>query len=287
VMEVEEDQARLMSSYLDNAQIQVYTVHHTKVGVDWDYHDRQPEINRLYFFREGDGTIIIRNREYQPKPGQLFLLPAGIDVICSTNPSNTFRKYWCHFKLTAGDIHLFQLFQIPHYVNITDEVWLENRFIELIELKGSSELSAPFRIKAIMYELISLFLEKAESHQKDEIWGIAADSPSMTKIHAILSYIDHHLSDQMSIEELASQIHIHPNYFLKLFKSSIGISPIVYINKKRMEKAQHLLLATDHSLSSIADMVGMEQYYFSRMFKKIMGLTPSSYRSMSINKNLS
>jgi AraC-like DNA-binding protein len=275
---MKEQQQQLISNYLANAQLQLYIAQHTKVGADWEFHWLQPEINRLYFFREGEGTIQIRNREYHPRPGQLFLLPAGVEQSVSTKSDNTFRKYWCHFMMTVGEIHLFQLFHVPHYIDVPDQEQLESKFQELISLNNSTEFTAPLKIKSIMYDIISIFLESAILQGEDELWELETITPSISKIHTILSYMDSHMAEQMTIDELAKLVHFHPNYFIQLFKSMMGVSPIVYINKKRMDKAQQLLLSTNMAVSEIAGLIGMELYYFSRMFKKWNGFSPTEYR---------
>jgi AraC-like DNA-binding protein len=83
----------------------------------------------------------------------------------------------------------------------------------------------------------------------------------------------------MTVEELASLVHFHPNYFLPYFKSMMGVSPIAYINRKRIELAKRLLTSTDLPVTNIAERIGLEPYYFSRMFKKLAGQAPSVYRT--------
>jgi AraC-like DNA-binding protein len=269
---------QMLRTYLNAAQLQLYVVHHGKVSPEWDYHIRQPEINRLYYFQEGAGTIHIRNREYSPQPGQLFLLPANVEITLSTDKANTFRKYFCHFTLTVGEVHLFQMFHVPHFIDVIDREWLDERFRKLIALSESQSLTTPLQIKSVLYDILTLFLDRAQLQGIEEDWRIDATTPATTRLNTVLSYIDEHLSDRMKIDELAKQLHFHPKYFIQLFKSSIGVSPIVYITKKRMEKAQQLLMFGQISITDIADQVGMDLYYFSHTFRKFIGLSPTEYR---------
>ncbi|BBH23814.1 hypothetical protein Back11_51590 [Paenibacillus baekrokdamisoli] len=276
---MDEGQLQLMRSYFMNAQLQLYAVHHVKLIPEWDYHVRDPEVNRLYYFLEGTGIVRIRNRVYSPQPGQLFLLPAHVDQAFSTAEDDPFRKYYCHFTLTMGDIHLFQMFQIPHFIDVLDQSWLEERFLKLIELSQSSSLSAPLLIKSVLYEMLTLFLDQAQLQENQEAWRVDASTPAMAKINTIVSYIEEHLSEKMSINELAERLHFHPNYFIQLFKSIMGVSPIAYITKKRMEKAQKLLTTSDLTVTEIAEQVGMDLYYFSSTFRKLISLSPTEYRA--------
>ncbi|MCQ6563218.1 helix-turn-helix transcriptional regulator [Paenibacillus mendelii] len=268
----------MMRSYLTNAQLQLYAVHHVKLGPDWDYHLKDPEVNRLYYFLEGAGKVRIRNRDYSPRPGQLFLLPAHVEQAFSTDTDNTFRKYFCHFTLTMGDIHLLQLFHVPAFIEVADQEWLEERFLKLIELSRSQSLTAPLQIKSVLYEILTQYLDQALLQENEANWGIEAVTPAMTKINTIVSYIEANLGEKMNINELANRLHFHPNYFIQLFKSIMGVSPITYITKKRMEKAQLLLATSDLTVTEIADEVGMSLYYFSTTFRKLINLSPSEYR---------
>jgi AraC-like DNA-binding protein len=268
----------LMRSYLANTQVMLQTVSLTKVNSSWVSTNMVPEINRLYYILEGEGCIKVRGREWFPGPGQLVLMPAGVEQSYSiVREDYTYRKYWCHFSAMVGDIHLFQLLPAPVVVDVKDPARLEAQFNELIRLNKSKELTAPLRIKTILFELLSTFIELA-MEQTDEAERFTSATPNVSKMNTILEHIDQHLAMHMTIEELAKLVHFHPNYFLNVFKSMLGVSPIVYINKKRMEKAQQLLLASDQPIAQIAEQFGMEPYYFSRMFKKLTGLSPSEYR---------
>jgi AraC-like DNA-binding protein len=279
---MESSRLELMRNYLENSQLHLQTVNHTKVGTDWKYYNLVPEVNRLYYIREGEGWIKVRSREYSPQPGQLFWLPAGVEQSFASVNENTFRKYWCHFTVTVGDIHLLQLLSLPHYVEVREHVKLENQFRQLMKHHTSTDWAAPLRVKSILYDILYTYMELAAAQSEPGMLDIAASAaPSIARIHTILEYIDKHLDEQMTIEQLAKLIHFHPNYFIQLFKSRLGIAPIEYINKKRMDKAQRLLAVTDLAVSEIARQVGMELYYFSRMFKKRTGLSPSEYRHYS------
>jgi AraC family transcriptional regulator, arabinose operon regulatory protein len=97
-------------------------------------------------------------------------------------------------------------------------------------------------------------------------------------MNAVLQYIEAHLTDNLTVEELAQIAHFHPNYFIQLFKNFTGNSPIQYINRVRLEKAKHLLTMTELNVSAIADAVGLELSYFSRMFREHNGVSPTAYR---------
>jgi AraC-like DNA-binding protein len=274
---VEQDklQMQLIRSYLDSTQIMMQTANYTKVGPTWKETQKMTDVNRLYYVREGSGWIHIRGKDYYPKPGQLYLLPAGMKLSYASDEENALVKYWCHFSAAVGDINLFQMLEQPHWIQVQDEARLERQFQQLIELNGSNRVTAPLRIKSILLEILSEYIEQTSEQLQ------LATTTSTSKINSVLSYIEEHLAEQMSVDELAKLVHFHPNYFMHYFKSMMGLSPIMYINKKRLDKARRLLTTTDQSISAIGEVIGLDLYYFSRIFKKQNGISPTEYRKAS------
>jgi len=95
-----------------------------------------------------------------------------------------------------------------------------------------------------------------------------------------LRYIHNHFSEPLQTQLLAKECGITPQYLIRLFQLSLGVSPIRYCNNYRMLRAKDLLRESSMSIKEIAYAVGFQNpYYFSRLFKSIEGITPSAYRS--------
>ncbi|MEC0210500.1 AraC family transcriptional regulator [Paenibacillus ehimensis] len=151
----------------------------------------------------------------------------------------------------------------------------------MIGLYNNPSLTAPLRIKSVLLEIVSGYMEGALERER----GLRLAPMSETgKINTVLHYVDEHLQERITVEELARLVHFHPNYFMQYFKTMLGLSPIAYINRKRMEKAKELLSATEWTVTDIAERVGLELYYFSRVFKKQTGLSPSEYRKQAARR---
>lgn len=260
-------------TYISNTQIHMTTGALTKVRRDWSGTNVIQRENLLCFFLEGEGWLKINNMEYYPRPGELFLVPAGARISFSTSETNPFVRYWCQFTATVGDNHLFDLLITPHCIAQRNGETIKSQFQELIEQHESDELAAPFIVKSLLYHLMSRFIEQSEVDPLQ-----TASIPSVHKLYIVLQYIDKHLSEQMTVEMLSQLVHFHPKYFLHYFKSMLGVSPIVYINKKRMQKANSLLLHTDMSIAEIAEKLGMQTPYLSRTFKRFTGFSPNEFR---------
>ena len=67
-----------------------------------------------------------------------------------------------------------------------------------------------------------------------------------------------------------------------LFKQKVGMSPLQYINKLKIEKAQLILLTSNMQVKNIAYVLGFNDYsYFNRLFKKTTGFSPLSYKKLN------
>lgn len=107
------------------------------------------------------------------------------------------------------------------------------------------------------------------------------------KLAPIMEYIFRHYNggENITNDTLASVMGFSTVYFRKLFKLVMGVSPIAYVHRLRIEKAKEMLLSDYGSLSDIAQSLGYNNLYdFSRDFKKHTGISPSRY-NREINQN--
>ena len=94
------------------------------------------------------------------------------------------------------------------------------------------------------------------------------------------------ISTALMLMLLAGVCTLNSTYFTKLFKSTLGITPLQYINRSRVEKSKYLLEHTQFSVGEISDEVGFEdELYFSRVFKKFTGIPPQSFSQAISSSN--
>ena len=109
-------------------------------------------------------------------------------------------------------------------------------------------------------------------------------STRIYRFKKIIQYINEKISEPITLTELSELADLNPAYFSTLFTKHMGIPPLRYVNNKKIEKAQTLLLSITKTLEEISRMVGYDDvFYFSRIFKKITGLTPAKYRKQILH----
>lgn len=102
---------------------------------------------------------------------------------------------------------------------------------------------------------------------------------NVLRLRPVINYIAEHYEDKIYIEKLSDIIMVSPDYFTKMFKDSIGKTPVEYINGIRVNRSMRLLLGTDESVAAIADKIGFcNANYFNKIFKQYMGVSPLAYR---------
>ena len=108
---------------------------------------------------------------------------------------------------------------------------------------------------------------------------------NVIRLRPVVEYIAENYGEKIYIETLADMIGVSPDYFTKMFKDSIGTTPIDYINGVRVNHALRLLTMTDTPVNEIADKTGFSNpNYFHKIFKSYMEISPLAYRK-STSKN--
>lgn len=94
-----------------------------------------------------------------------------------------------------------------------------------------------------------------------------------------LTYIKMHLSEKISIEDIADYCNYSTSYVSRNFNSVVGMNISTYINKLKIEVSKTYLITSDKSIAEIAEIVGFEDLsYYSRVFSSLLGIPPAEFR---------
>lgn len=98
------------------------------------------------------------------------------------------------------------------------------------------------------------------------------------KFKRAIAYIQANLTENISLEAMATEIGMSRFYFCRLFKQSTGITPYQYLIKCRIERAKVLLRQGKLSVADIALEVGFSnQSHFTKHFKRLVSVTPKKF----------
>lgn len=269
---------RLVEEYASRLQLSITHIYCKPSTPEWRADDVVPAANRFYYVLDGEAFIQVGGKQYRPKPGQLLLLPVGVRHSYRNTGDRRLNRYFVHFAARVGDVDLFQLLKCDYSLEVPPEEqhYVTGLFDRLLASREAGHLTSAFLSRTALLEIVSYFLEKQAAAGK----LAAAASVELERISAVLSYMERHLGESITLKELAEVVHVHPNYFAQYFKSVMGMPPLKYMNRMRLEKAKQLLMDNDLSVGEVAERVGIQLGHFSKTFKAYTGLSPTAYRHL-------
>ena len=230
----------------------------TVVKPTWKLTEEIPTgYSRIYYILEGDLTYESAGIRQPMKPGFLYALPSTVPYHVWRNPEKNFACTYLHVDFSKYRVN--SLIEIPvtegsslsHFIS-TVSTAIEEERIELLEQLAES---------------FSCFLKENESFIRN--------SQMLTTVQR---YILHHISEELTIEELSHLFSYHPNYFIRLFRRETGYTPYQYIVQQRM---QYAVIQLNRGLPNeeVCYACGYtDSSTFTRAFRKYYGVSPQKYR---------
>jgi len=148
---------------------------------------------------------------------------------------------------------------------------------------------SPDNLSDILRKAINAIEEKKEKHIYQDygklyvktLYGKSEENTNQNQnaVEKVETYIKEHISEALSVEELAKQVYLSPDYLTRMFKKKYNTSVNNYITEQRMFLAKEFLIKNEMSISMISAKVGYGNYsYFTKTFKKTYGKTPREFQ---------
>lgn len=224
----------------------------------------------------GDGILETDGRRFHVSAGQgMLLYPNRRHKYYATREPwatrwITFNGIQAEGMLASLKLTGSSVLQLSHPDIVEEKLW------KACELLQSKDPFRYIRCSSLIYEIVlDLFM-----------YSSAPDMRSKTEhyeqLMPALSYIDEHYAEPLTLETIAGQLRISPQYTCHLFQKSFGLRPFEYINRFRLRRAKELLLREPaQDIKDIAKTVGYEHpSYFIKLFKQQEGVTPSAFRKV-------
>jgi AraC-like DNA-binding protein len=180
--------------------------------------------------------------------------------------------YWVHFTAQLfGCLEVFDLLNWKRSIPLPPGEEMPQLFGQFFEACHTDKLDSSLGADALLRRVLSWFVTEP-AVQNERLRSVQRFLP-------VITYIEQNLTRPLSLGELTSVLPLQEAYFCDLFSKTMGQSPIDFVNRKRIERAQFLLTQDTRALKEIAARVGFRDvYYFSRVFKKVVGIAPAHYR---------
>lgn len=104
-------------------------------------------------------------------------------------------------------------------------------------------------------------------------------SEAQRLVRMSMAYVHEHYAEPISRQDLARHVSMAEDYLTSCFHKEVGMAPIAYLNRYRINQAKLLLKQSEASITDIAIAVGFsDRGYFSRVFRREVGMAPEVYR---------
>ncbi len=237
-----------------------------------------PDVIILYC-TDGSGWLQIDNETYTVKAGEICTIPVDTPHTYGADENNPWSIYWFHLSgkncLDVVEAIMRNETVSPYVVPVgySEERNVLFRQIATTLLKGYSTSNLMFANLSLSYYLSTIispehFRQKALLTMQPDVIGKA------------IQYMQDHLSRAITLDDIASSVHLSVSFFSRKFRQETGYAPIAYFNHLRIQKACQLLHFGELRVNEVASEVGIDDpFYFSRLFKQQMGVSPAKYRA--------
>lgn len=290
-----------MSKILQSLKLALLNIGYAKLGPLWDFDNVISPFFRMYYITTGKAMIYHSNKTIELKPGHIYLIPSytfgrykcdnyheQYYISCLEEIKNgysifNYGSFSHEAKANPMDLYYFKrLLELNPNRQLEDNnpKIYDNRpsIMDFEKRNENLSLSEYLETHAILRILLSRFVEGTNAQK--------GKSNIKKEFGMVLNYIHENLHEHLTVKQLATFCHLNTDHFSRVFQENFGMRPNKYIQSKRIERAQLLLLSTNNSLKQIAEKVGLENLsYFNRVFKSHTGKTPGKFREEQLKTN--
>lgn len=262
---------------LTTLQLRVDVASRALLNATWKVDAHILPCNKIYYPFTGCGEYSLDGVTHPLAPGQVCLLPIGHKNACHHDPRRPLDKIWIHFEARVmGLVDLFEVIPCPPPLDAQGDAELRTTLEAIVTEK---KLGTPYQtlaLNGLLAQALARILRKAVTHPASQ--EVVLRGPG-DRIGAVLQHIAAHYSQDLTLEDLAAIVHLHPTYFSNTFRKATGVAPMAFLQRFRVERAKGMLASTDLPVMEVANKVGFpDPYHFSRVFKKMTGTAPSAYQ---------
>lgn len=245
------------------------------------YWEHQDEMERSEGFPDfqyhqvirGEGELCVDDRCIRVGPGYAFVLYPGVPH--SYRPLKApWELVWVSFNgreaermLRYGGIHASGVRQVNGEI-LLSKLWA------MLVIAETKEEALEMEFSKLLY---SFLLDLSQ-----QLVGSDTMDRQLDRLAPVLRYIEEHLHEPITLQELANTAMITPQYLCLLFKKALNMRPMMYVNQERINLSKALLFReSGKRIQEIGQMVGFDHpSYFSAQFKRYTGMSPEQFKQL-------
>lgn len=218
------------------------------------------DMQRFYYLQEGDMRAVEEAAR---------LTKAELQGKLSSDPIRNY-KYLCIISIA-----LASRFVIESGIPLEKSYAISDLYIQRMDATDSLD-----ELRELLKECYTTYVKTVQEYKKSNHYS--------KPIMICLNYIMSHFNEKISLEDLARETNLHPNYLSALFKKETGETLREYLIRNRINVAKSLLTRTEYTYIQISNSLAFySQSHFTQVFKERTGFTPKQYRMKYYDSNFS
>lgn len=267
---------------ITNLNFELIYISKAKYGSDWHSTPHIHPFTELFFITSGSGYFEIDRKTITVSEGDLIIINPNCYHTEKSINSNDALEYIVFGinNLALEEAQKTLVYKLFNFDDKKDEIlYYLNVLIDELEHKNQNyELACK--------SILTLFLIYISRNSSPDLLITETSEKLNVECLKIKNYIDSNFSQDINLDFLSNMTYINKFHLVHLFTKQMGISPINYLIKKRIDESKNLLCTTNYTIKDITSIVGFSNSsYFSQMFKKVTGTSPRAYRNSSISTN--
>jgi AraC-like DNA-binding protein len=274
---------------------------------DWNWQDVWSPFHRIFYVVDGTAEVEFHDYKRQLMPGSLYLIPA-FTWHCY-HCDGHFELYYVHFyerpqsigflSNSMGDaetipLGVFDVYETPTVVtaeegdaallerlcllngdlrlSYSDPVMYDNTqgLVSTTRKSRSHSVGNMMESRGILMQIVSRFMVKASTRS---LW-------QDDRLMRAVGFIQRNITGHITVTQVADIMCTSNDNCIRIFRKSLGETTLQYINHKKMERAQLLLVAGNVRIKDLANYLGYDNFsYFTRLFRKVVGMSPTEFCS--------
>ena len=225
-------------------------------------------ITRVEYILSGNGIINSKNYSCIVSAGDTYILHQNDHHNYYSDNNDPWDKIWVNIKgnLALELLRIYKLDDVILFKNVDSSEWIYK--MQEICKNNTDPYVIQRKSSAVFCELIHFLSMQHKNNQNKSDF-----------LNDIRAYIDSHIYENISINDLCTHSNKSVNHTIRLFKEKFGITPHQYMIKLKLHAARTMLPSHNLSIEKIAEKVNFCNVgHFSDLFYKHYGMRPSEYR---------
>ncbi len=263
--------------FLDNVACPAFQLtavgHETRVSQEYHYENSErPEEYLFQYTLSGEGVVRVEDKVFRVKNNQAFLLsfPGDSEYYFEPGNADSWTFVFVMFKGAATGPYVDYILEKNGPVfDLNVDHPAAKEIVEIHESARTGKLTDAFVTGKRVFSLLCALCSGYAEAEKDV----------SNLVQSAVSFLRDGFPERKGIGDAAQALGVSQSHLSRAFLKEMGVKPILYLTRLRLEEAVRLLNTTALSVSEIAEKCGFDNgNYFCKVFRKYMGMSPTDFR---------